>query len=235
MATPTNTIPVLDFASPQGNLSPAQWLELANRGVRGIWAKCGNGNNAADPTFRANVAGARGAGLVPGAYGAPFVLPLDEANHPGRSPLDQAQAHFQQSGALGLVLGDLPPMVDLEWPEPKDWAQWGVTASFARAFALLYLGETRRLVGRRPLLYLYSDWALHLFAGATADELDAFAQYPLWIARYGVSAPGTIPPWASPTIWQKSGGGGVLPNGRPVDEDVFLGDVDAWEAFRQSA
>lgn len=229
---PTQTIPVLDFASPQGNLTPPQWKELADRGVRGIWAKCGNGNNAPDPTFRANLSGARNADIVPGAYGVPFVLPADEANHPGRSPIDQAQKHFQDSGALGMVLGDLPPMCDLEWPEPVDWAKWGVTAPFARAFALLYLRETERCIGRRPLLYLYSDWAHHLFAGATQVELDAFAEFPLWIARYGVTDPGTIAPWTRPTLWQRSGGGGVLPNGRPVDEDVFLGGEDEWEAFR---
>jgi GH25 family lysozyme M1 (1,4-beta-N-acetylmuramidase) len=229
---PTKPIPVLDFASPQGNLSPGQWRKLADDGVAGIWAKCGNGNNKPDPTFRANIAGARTVEIAVGAYGVPFVLPLDEGHHPGRSPLDQAQTHFQQSGALGIVLGDLPPMVDLEWPAPVDWPQWGVTPAFARAFALLYLGETARLTGRSPFLYLYPDYEKHLFAGATQDELEAFAKYRLWIARYGVTEPGSLPPWTAPTLWQKSDGGAVLPNGCRVDEDLFLGDADAWDALK---
>jgi GH25 family lysozyme M1 (1,4-beta-N-acetylmuramidase) len=227
------TLNLLDLASPQGAISAAEWTMIAASGVVGVYCKCGNGNNPPDPTFAANVAGARSVGIVPGYYAVGFPLPEDGVNA-GRGAVEQAQAHFAQAAGLGIVLGDLRPCLDFEWPLPVDWPHWKVTPKNARTWALTWLDETRRLSGRVPLIYLYPDFQVHLFAGVTPEELEQFARYPLWLAHYGVEQPGTLRPWAAPTLWQKSDGGARLPSGRSVDEDVFLGDADAWEAFRGS-
>lgn len=215
----------IDVSSCQGTID---WAAVAASGVRFAYIKCGNGNNSADPYFRANVLGARAAGIVVGTYHVGFPLPDDPA-HPKRDAVSQAQMHFKASGMLGRAAGDLPPALDLEWPVPgsREWNQYGCSPAQVRAWALAYLVECERLHGRTPVLY---DGFPVYWAAIGGDKEPAFARYPLWRVDYR-NPPVTPGPWSSWTLWQKSGGGGKLPNGAPVDEDVFAWDDAQWQAF----
>lgn len=223
-------IRVLDVGAPQGLITNAHWQAIAANGVRGVYCRCGNGNEAPDPTFDANVAGAQVAGLAVGAYAVGFPLPMTP-EHVNRAARLQALAHVEQSGGMGMSRGEMPPCLDFEWPLPVDWPKWGVTASSARAWLREYR-DTLSPGSLRPVLYTYVDFWMHVIAGATAAEIVELGEgWDLWIARYGVSSPPTLPPWTEPKLWQKSDGGGRLPSGAPVDEDLFLGGEDEWQAF----
>lgn len=216
----------IDVSSVQGNV--IDWPAVAKSGVRFAMIKCGNGNNAPDPSFKRAVAGARAAGLVVGAYHVGFPLPPDPM-HRGRGPKEQAFDHFAASGGLGSRDGELPPALDLEWPVPgtPEWTQYGCSAAQVRAWALDYLAECEHLHGRAPLVY--DGFPIYWQAIDGASE-PAFAHYPLWMVDY---RPGAVPPkpWGRWAIHQINGGGGHLPSGAPVDEDVFNGDEAAWQAF----
>lgn len=220
-------IPLLDVGFPQGKIPLAHWRLLAAQGIQGVYIRCGDGNDAPDTSFLSLAAGAEMAGLKVGAYHVGFPLPASPF-HAGREPELQALRHFR---AASSVDQPLPPALDLEWPEPADWPKWGVSAASVRLWTLDYLRELAHLTTRTPVIYLYPDFDAHLFAGASAEELAAFARYPLWLARYGVAAPGTVTPWTAPTLWQRSDGGLRLPSGAPADEDAFLGDDAAWATF----
>ncbi|HEY2509833.1 MAG TPA: glycoside hydrolase family 25 protein [Polyangiaceae bacterium] len=237
-------IRIVDLGSPQGTLRREHWEEMARDGIRGAYLRCGNGNNGVDPTFRANLLGARAVGIAVGVYHVGFPLPASKL-HPGRAPEEQAKMHFAASLGVGSKPGTMPPALDFEWPSPVEWAKWSVTPASAIAWATVYLAQMRQDVGRDAALYLYEDFGLHLAGGpfpTPAENVDAlqrvlapFASSPFWLALYQGAAPGAFGPWTAPTIWQKSGGGGKLPNGAPVDEDLFLGNEDAWQVFLGNA
>jgi len=226
-------IAVLDVGFPQGIITAKHWQEIARSGVRGVYCRCGNGNNLPDQTYAANVQGAQTAGLAVGPYAVGFPLPLS-APHPGRDPKTQALMHWQASKGVGSNAGHLPPALDLEWPAPMDWLKWAIGSASVRAWTRDYLAEAARLWKRSPVLYLYPDFWTHLARGATDAELEQLGEYDLWLARYAVVMPGTLAggKWGAPTLWQKSDGGGRLPSGAPVDEDVFVGDEISWKEFR---
>jgi lysozyme len=226
-------ISLLDVGFPQGIVTMRAWQEIARSGVRGVYARCGNGNDQPDQTFASNVQGAQAAGLAVGPYAVGFPLPAS-APHPGREPGSQALLHFTASKGVGSHPGDLPPALDLEWPAPADWLKWGITAKSVREWTVDYLEAAAKLWKRSPILYLYPDFWMHFADGATDAELEQLADYDLWLARYGVTSPGSLAggKWSTPTLWQKSDGGGRLPSGAPVDEDVFIGDEVSWREFR---
>lgn len=218
------TIRGVDVSVAQGVLGLGDWRAMAQGGLRFASVRCGNGNGPRDSRFAANVAGAGAAGLVLQAYGVYFGLPVDPA-HAGREARVQARNHFAQSGGLGSGPRTLAPCVDLEYPAPQDWAKWGSTGQMIVDGVADYLDETERLCGRLPYVYSYKDYLDHL---ALSADLSRLARYPLWAAEYGVATPYVIPPWRGCVVWQRSGGGGRLPNGAAVDEDVFEGDEAAF-------
>jgi len=226
----------IDVSSVQGTID---WNAVAATGVRFVMRKCGNGNNPPDPGFATDIAGARAAGLVLGAYHVGFPLPLSDL-HPHRGPADQATAHFEACQGLGSNPGELPPALDLEWPVPgtEEWVKYGCSTAQVRDWALQYLAAAASLWGRTPLLY---DGFPIYWSSIGGPSEPAFARYPLWVVEYPLGYKGTPPPegveppipgpWSSWALWQHSGGGMRLPSGKPVDGDVFNGDEAAWSAF----
>jgi lysozyme len=218
----------VDVSSVQGSID---WTRVAASGVRFAIIKCSTGNDTGvDSRFTENVANARAAGLVVGAYHFAYPLP-NQAGNPSRDPAEQAQIAFEKSGGLGAEPGDLPPALDLEWPAPQDWAKWRCTAAQIRDWGLAYLDKAHSLWGCAPLVYTYPDFWQHL---TVAGGLEEYGDYPLWIADYakygGVvppddAAPRSLPPWADWTFWQHDGNRGLLlENGMDADFNVFNGD-----------
>ena len=64
------------------------WGAVAKAGVEAVVVEATRGNDGANTLFRAQVEGARAAGLLVGAYHFAYVLP-DSAAHPGRDPGSQ--------------------------------------------------------------------------------------------------------------------------------------------------
>ncbi|HEY2515691.1 MAG TPA: glycoside hydrolase family 25 protein [Polyangiaceae bacterium] len=223
----------IDVSSIQGKID---WPKVAASGVRFVMRKCGNGNNAPDPGFADDVAGARAAGLAVGAYHVGFPLP-SAPEHPGRDAADQAKAHFAACKGLGSQAGELPPALDLEWPVPgtPEWAKYGCTPDQVRAWAIAYLEAAETLWGRLPIVYDGFPIYWQQIGGASEPR---FGRYPLWVVNYPEQYKGAIPPdgasppipgpWSAWTLWQHSGGGQRLPSGAAVDGNVFCGDEEAF-------
>lgn len=203
----------IDVSVVQGKID---WTKV-DPAIRFVYAKCGEGNAhpVKDGTFDANIAGAKATGRIVGAYHFPYPLPV-VAGHADRDARLQAQAHFDASEGLGAFVGELPPVADCEWPAPQDWAKWGCTADSIKSFMDDYLDEMDRLHGKPGVtaIYIYPDFAHHL------GDLSRYAGRTLWLASYAPK-PAVVPPWKAPDIWQSSGGGGKLYNGRPVDTNVI--------------
>lgn len=212
----------LDASSVQGNL-PIKALDDA--GVRFLIHKCQQGNDGRDPCFDRNVSAARNAGWYVGAYH--FLYPL-----PHLDPVAQAEGFFKASD-LGSRAGELPPALDLEWPDPDaGFAKWGCTPAQVNDWSQRCAARVAELFGRKPLIYTYPYFMSKLRGrGALGPDVSWLAEYPLWIASY---APQPIlpAPWSSWAFWQYDGNGGEkMPNGGDADFNRFNGDESALATF----
>ncbi len=208
----------IDVSSVQGVVP---WDKLTNVDFAFIKACQGNEINV-DPFMKTNVEQARKAGIKASVYLFAYPLPND-GKHSGRDPRDQARIHRNLTSCLEL---DLPPAVDLEWPEPQDWKKWSCSPAQIRDWSLEYLDEATDIWGCKPIVYTYPFWWK---AVSAAGGMEPFADYPLWIADYNQYMHATPPatakpvvpfPWTDWTYWQHTGGGMKLPNGAPCDYSV---------------
>jgi lysozyme len=248
----------LDVSSVQGKVD---WPSVAGLGCRFVFAKCSEGNkghdpifntpsflvdrrraagvSGRDPRFNENVDGARTAGLFAGAYHFAYPLPHQDGN-PLRDPDKQAKFAFDCAAGLGSLSGELPPMLDLEWPPPEQWGKWGCSAEQIRAWAHDYLDSAKGYWGCAPVLYTYP----YFWTALQAREDTYFQDFPLCMASYphppkwpneGESPPALVLPWKTWAFWQFTGGQMKLPNGVDSDFDVFNGDEAALVDFCDGA
>ena len=96
----------LDVSHYQGTVD---WASVLRQGYRFAFIKATEGTTWTDPEFSANWAGAKGAGLLRGAY---------HYYEPGDDPGQQADFFLNtvwpHGGQPLLAPGDLPPVLDIE-------------------------------------------------------------------------------------------------------------------------
>jgi lysozyme len=107
----------------------------------------------------------------------------------------------------------LPPVLDLESSgslSPRQMWWW----------THAWLDRTEALTGRTPILYTYVNfWTQNM------NNTTGFSAYPLWLAAYGVSRPGTVGGWKRYTFWQYTSHGRLAGSGLPVDLSVYRGSM----------
>jgi GH25 family lysozyme M1 (1,4-beta-N-acetylmuramidase) len=211
-ADTTGLIKGCDISAIQGNVD---FPSLVAAGYQFCVFRCFVGNSNKDSLYDKNVAGATAAGLKVAAYH--FIYPLPTIpSQPKRDPKVQAAMHVQAAGNVSVVC------CDMEWPYPRNWAQWACSAPQIVEWVTTYLQEYERLSGIRPLVYTYSSFAQSIHLPAS------FAQtYKLWIASY-TNKPSIPAPWTDWAMWQSSGGAEKLPNGVAVDID-YVKDLSLWD------
>jgi len=198
-----------DVSEHQGFLSATHWRTLAST-HQFVILKCGEGNkkrrdgsNFVDPNYRHNIHAARSAGLIVGTYHFVYALPDDPA-HPGRSPEEQALAHFSLAS---YQPGDLLPWADVEFPGHTAWDKWKLPkgsqrAEFIADFILRYVGYYAKISGVGMGFYSYSWWVTAAGLARSAHH-DVLASMPFWQADAPVaSMPSTLPGGAGP--WRRA-------------------------------
>lgn len=231
----------IDIWAGQGLITPAEWAALKAQGLSYVFVKCLDGLTL-DPMFRANAQSAKDAGLYVGAY---FVVyPWARA-----APEEYADHAALACGLLGAEPGTLPPMLDLEEPQPptaENLHAHGLTPAAIDSWGCEWGLQASKRWAVRPLLYTYPDY-YHAAQMAQAPRLaEAFDFMP---AEYDhpdrwpleTEHPRSYEPWASApvgrawTFWQWAGGSGLtLPNGRKVDTSIFFGDEDKLREYASS-
>lgn len=222
----------LDGSAAQGDIP----FESLTSDIRFGIFKAQQGNDGFDPYFWKNVKKATDLGIVPGAYF--FAYPL-----PHLDPRDQAKMFFDRSRGFGSNKGELPPFIDLEWPEViardahKGWKEWKCSPKQISNFAKELASEMTALWGVKPIIYIYDWWWECIRNGAPAygfpegADVSWAAEYDLWMAHYinrwpvPGEKPKVPPPFKDWRFWQFDGNGGLrLPNGADCDFCVFNGE-----------
>lgn len=188
--------------------SLVNWAALKKAGIEYAYVKASEGTSFVDPMFFRNMIAARAAGILVGAY---------HYFHWGDSVQGQVSAFL---GTATHAQFDLPPVLD--------WEQRGGPTTQSQP-ALAWLQAVQSQMGRRPVIYADTG----MLAFLKLDPL--FAQYPLWVARYGPEPTiQQIGPWTSWTIWQDSENGTLPGLAEHFDTDWFNGSVDDLRTFAKS-
>jgi GH25 family lysozyme M1 (1,4-beta-N-acetylmuramidase) len=193
------------------------------------YAKSVEGNDGLDPYFFANVKAGQAAGKLMGAYY--FLFPLRHID-----PRKQVRLFWDQSRGFGSNVGELPPMLDFEWPAPEQWRKWNVDAVFMCQYAKAVCEEMTANWGCKPTIYIYPYFLDCLIRDG--GDTSWMSEYDLTIADY--SHAGSWPkddwkprikqhwPWKDWRFCQIDGNGGMrLPNGVDSDFMIFNGDMKA--------
>jgi lysozyme len=201
-----------DVSSHQKNVD---WQSSAAKGARFVYVKATESHTYRNPYFGRQYDGARGAGLIRGAYH--FALP-DKSS--GRA---QA-AYFVRNGGGWRPDGwTLPPALDIEYNPYGERKCYGLSKARMVGWIQSFSDEVKRLTGRRPVIYTTTHW----WNTCTGASRAFAAQHALWAARYNASGAGTLPAgWRLWTFWQYDNGGGL-----PGDQNLFNGSLAQLRAF----
>jgi lysozyme len=196
---PTNAEGI-DVSRYQGSIN---WRKVRADGKTFAFVKASQGQSYVDPTFEANVKGAKEAGVLIGAYHFVDAASASAARLEARH---FAEVLERVGGAAAL---DLPPVMDYE-NNPA-----GLSKSAINSVAKAFLTELESITGRRPIIYSGNSFAANFDA--------SLSPYKLWVARYSTSAPYDTPAWKQWGFWQYSDNGRVDGISGPVDLNVYSG------------
>lgn len=196
VCAPGAVVQGVDVSYYQGNID---WnaVHASGRGF-GI-ARIADGTGFMDPTFAANYAGMKNAGMVRGSY--IFFRPEDD-------PIAQADIVLTAIGTMGA--GDLPPMLDVEVTD-------GVATSTIVNNINAWIAHVSAAIGRRPTLYTAPYFWSQLGSPSVAADLV--------VANWGPSCPTVPGGWSNWSAWQYADNGSVSGIGGAVDLDEFNGSL----------
>ncbi len=189
----------IDVSVYQGNID---FAAVRDSGIQVVYIRSSYGSRGVDGRFRQNRDGARAAGLPFGLYH--YMNATDPAG------ARREAEHFAQ--LLQEQEYQCRPVLDFEGHRE-------LSTEEATAAALAFLERVEELTGHRPMIY-----ADHSTASAQLGA--AVAEYPLWLAQWGVREPslhGTH--WTEWTGWQYTNQGLVSGITGYVDRDRFTDGV----------
>lgn len=206
-----------DVSSHQKNVD---WRRAKTNGARFVYVKATESRTYRNPYFHQQYDGSRDAGLVRGAYH--FAVPNTSSG--------AAQArHFVRNGGGWTADGwTLPPALDIEYnPYDRKHKCYGLSRATMVGWIRSFSDETRRLTGRRPVIYTTTHW----WNTCTGDSRAFAPDHALWTARYDAANAGALPSgWSFWTFWQYDNGGGL-----PGDQNLFNGSMAQLRRFARGS
>lgn len=218
----------IDVSSYQG--SSIDWVSVKTSGVSFAWCKATEGVTFVDSTFTINMANARAAGVLIGAYH--FARP-DLHLGPAGAAQEATNCWNVVSNYLKGGNAYLMPVLDIEQNLS------GATPAYTKATLSQWVNAWCSNILQRaaangvtvtPVVYTYVSYASTWLDGSVT-------QWPLWMAQYPASpnpqtgAPSSIAPWSSWRAWQYSSTGTVPGVPGNCDLDVFNGTMGSLAAL----
>jgi GH25 family lysozyme M1 (1,4-beta-N-acetylmuramidase) len=208
------------------NGAAINWPKVKSAGRSFAIIKATEGTTYVNPYFASDIAQARSAGLVVGAYH--FAQP--------RLPISSAAAdarHYVRTVGSFRSSNLLPPILDLEC-SGTGTCTYGRTLSVneMRQWTQLWLDTAESMTGRTPILYTYDSFWRNALGNSTA-----FTRYPFWYARYTTVTPtaSMLPGgWSRWTFWQYTSTQstpGLPRTGAVGDVNRFNGSLDSLKAL----
>ncbi|MGW6754694.1 lysozyme [Streptomyces sp. NPDC055006] len=192
-----------DVSSHQKNVN---WQKAKSKGSRFVYVKATESTTYRNPYFDQQYDGARGAGIIRGAYHFAF---------PNKSSGRTQASYFVRNGGAWRADGwTLPPALDIEYNPYSSKKCYGLSKAKMISWIRSFSDEVRRRTGRRPVIYTNYRWWKNCTGNSTAFA----GNHALWLAHYDESA-GALPSgWPYWTFWQYDNSGGL-----PGDQNLFNG------------
>ncbi|MER7281243.1 GH25 family lysozyme [Dactylosporangium sp. NPDC000244] len=209
---PQYTVKGIDVSSHDHSVfRTIDWAGQAAQGVSFAYIKATESGNYVNPYFARDIADAKRAGLLAGAY--TFARP-DRGD-----PVGDANT-FIDNAAWVNDSKTLVPFVDLEWPYFSTvGACYNLDQTAMRAWIQAFLDQVQARIGRKAMIYTAATWWNQCVGGTTQ-----FASYPLDIASWSGTTPKLPSGWSKWALWQYTGGDNNQQGN--YDKDVFNGDLD---------
>lgn len=188
----------IDVSSWQRNID---FSAVKRSGIDVVYIKSSEGSSYIDPYFETNYQNAKANGLKVGFYHYVTARTVEQARN---------QATF----FANVVKGKEP-----DCRLAMDFESFGnLSVSEINEISKVFLETVESLTNSEVVIYsnAYSARAI------LGQEL---TKYPLWVANYGVSAPGSNGKWDSWVGWQYTSTGRVNGISGNVDRDQFTNDI----------
>jgi GH25 family lysozyme M1 (1,4-beta-N-acetylmuramidase) len=202
--TKGGTVVGIDVSSHQGQID---WQTVAASGVRFVFVRLGyrgygDGSLNEDTCAKANLAGAKAAGLKLGAYFFSQAVDATEA-------LEEAAYAMEILDGISL---DLPLVFD--WEYISETARTGEVGRGALTEATAAFCEAVEQAGYRPMVYFNTN------QGRFRLKLQDLEEYPWWLAKYSMEAQFLC----KVDLWQYTDQGSVPGINGNVDIDLMFTD-----------
>ena len=191
----------IDISKYQGKVN---FKKVKASGITYVFIRATEGITYQDVDFKSNIAAARAAGLVVGAYH------FYETNDAPAAQLN----NFKNMASLQS--GDLPPVIDIEKLHNNDSID--LTKNIQ-----IFVDGLESYYGVKPIIYSGYNFANKYMKG--------FGGYPLWLAEYEVTKPNLPEGWSDWTFWQWSQSNTVDGLDGNVDADRYNGSKASFDAL----
>lgn len=167
----------IDVAEMGGRVD---WTAVKQSGKTFAFVRATEGKTIKDKTFAQNWPAMKMVGIIRGAYH--YFHPLTS------NPAEQAQEFLKTMGKLEP--GDLPPVLDVETKD-KSASSAQIVIGMKQWLAIVE-SAIQQQTGKKikPIIYTYPN-----FWNEVMLNPPDFANYPLWIAHYGVATPSIPRTW----------------------------------------
>ena len=194
----TNIYEGIDVSNWQGNIN---FAEVKSDGIQVVYIKASEGANYIDPFFEQNYQGAKENGLLIGVYHYLTATSVEEA---------RVQANF-----FGSVISGK----NLDCKLAMDFESFGnLNIDEINQISLVFLEQIQAITGKEPVVYSDTFNATNTFGSQVAN-------YPLWVAQYGVSEPTENGKWDTWVGFQFTDEGVVAGIDGFVDRDKFTDGI----------
>ncbi len=193
----------IDVSSHQGKVN---WTSWAKKGRQFAYVKATEGTTYRNPYFSSQYKGAAAAKMIRGAYH--FASPS------GKNGKAQARYFVKNGGGWSADGKTLPGVLDIEY-NPYGSTCYGLSKARMVTWITDFVTEYKKLTRRDAVIYTTTDW----WTRCTGNTKKFALTNPLWVARYGTTAPGTLPGgWPRATFWQYTSS--------PLDQNRFSASRD---------
>jgi lysozyme len=210
-AAAATRLPGIDVSEFQKTIN---WTKVGNAGIRFVVIRATKGRGYEDPSFDTNLGGARGNGIIVGAYHRAKAQP-DGTGHANLADARREADFFLEVAAPAA--GHLIPALDIE-------ETGGLRPTELVAWVKAWLARVTNTLGVRPMIYTSPN-----FWSTAMGSSPWFAEhgYKLWIADWRGNPAPEVPVgnWDGQgwLFWQWTHKPGIPGISTDVDRDVFDG------------
>jgi GH25 family lysozyme M1 (1,4-beta-N-acetylmuramidase) len=193
----------IDVSNHNGDID---WGKVAADGKKFTFVLATDGTSFTNPRYSEQYHGAKGAGLIAGAY---------HFARPGSSSAEAQAERFLNTADYQADGKTLPPVLDLE-VDPNSGGCYGLSVDEMHLWTKTFNDKVKERTGKNPIIYANPS-----FWRQCMGSTDTFGDHALWLASYGVDSPAVPSGFGDWDFWQYTDKGKVAGIGGNTDLNQY--------------